>query len=50
MNDAQLFGTTTNDTSSTHFSIDFGVVGKKVNELVEAVNRLMEKIDEHSNL
>ena len=32
--------------TSECYSFDLGVVGKKINELIEAVNRLKEKVDE----
>lgn len=41
-----LYKTTTTESESEWRSIDLGVVGKKINELVEAVNRLEEKVDE----
>lgn len=40
-----FYKTTTDGTSSEWRSIDFGVVSRKINELVEAVNELKEKID-----
>lgn len=38
--------TTTTGNDSEWRSIDIGAVGKKINELVEAVNRLEEKVNE----
>lgn len=41
-----FYKTTTTGNESEWCSIDFGVVGKKINELVEAVNRLEDKANE----
>lgn len=41
-----FYKTTTDGTSSDWLSINFGVVGEKINELVEAVNWLMENSNE----
>lgn len=37
---------TTMGYTSECYSFDLGVVGKKINKLIEAVNRLKEKVDE----
>mgnify|MGYP006888160153 CR=1 FL=1 len=39
-----IYKTTTTGNDSEWRSIDIGAVGKKINELVEAVNRLEEKV------
>ena len=41
-----IYKTTTARDASEWPSIDIGVVSKKINELVEAVNRLEEKVNE----
>lgn len=41
-----FYKTTTTGNDSKWRSVDVGVVGKKINELVEAVNRLEGKIDD----
>lgn len=41
-----IYKTTTASNTSEWVSIDIGAVGKKINELVEAVNQLKEKVDE----
>lgn len=40
-----IYKTTTTGNDSEWRSIDIGAVGKKINELVEAVNRLEEKVN-----
>lgn len=40
-----IYKTTTTNNDSEWCNIDIGAVGKKINELVEAVNRLEEKVN-----
>lgn len=41
-----IYKTTTTGNDSEWCGINFGVMGKKINELVEVVNRLEEKVNE----
>ena len=41
-----IYKTTITENDSEWRSIDIGAVGKKINELIEAVNRLEEKVNE----